>query len=214
MLRLGAWMAKLFKGVLNSFFCTLFLILAYIKVRGDYMAAYKEIVTKAIIGKGKKYFKNNYSISVSDNPTTVLGCWVINHKFKGYKSGEKIGVDGSYDVNIWYSYENDSKTTVVNKKVDYNDIFNVKIKENADLTGDTDIIVRTLKQPTCSKVNIEEDGTISFVIEKELGVEIVGETKMKIAIEEDEEPWDEIDDEVTDDDLKNIDENINDNYIE
>jgi len=207
-------MAKLFKGVLNSFFCTLFLILAYIKVRGDYMAAYKEIVTKAIIGKGKKYLKNNYSISVSDNPTTVLGCWVINHKFKGYKSGEKIGVDGSYDVNIWYSYENDSKTTVVNKKVDYNDIFNVKIKENADLTGDTDIIVRTLKQPTCSKVNIEEDGTISFVIEKELGVEIVGETKMKIAIEEDEEPWDEIDDEVTDDDLKNIDENINDNYIE
>ena len=43
------------------------------------MVAYKEIVTKAIIGKGKKYFKNNYSISVSDNPTTVLGCWVINH---------------------------------------------------------------------------------------------------------------------------------------
>lgn len=178
------------------------------------MAAYKEIVTKAIIGKGKKYFKNNYSITVSDNPTTVLGCWVINHKFKGYKSGEKIGVDGSYDVNIWYSYENDSKTTVVNKKVDYNDIFNVRTKENADLTGETDIIVRTLKQPTCSKVNIEEDGTISFIIEKELGVEIVGETKVKIAVEEDEEPWDEIDDEVTEDDLKEIDENVTDNYIE
>ncbi len=87
------------------------------------MALYKEIVTKAIIGKGKKYFKNNYSLTVSDNPTTVLGCWVINHKFKGYKSGEKIGVDGSYDVNIWYSYDNDSKTTVVNKKVDYNDFY-------------------------------------------------------------------------------------------
>ena len=178
------------------------------------MAAYKEIVTKAIIGKGKKYFKNNYSIKASDNPTTVLGCWVINHKFKGYKSGEKIGVDGSYDVNIWYSYENDSKTTVVNKKVDYNDIFNVKVKENADLTGDTDIIVRTLKQPTCSKVNIEDDGTITFDIEKELGVEIVGETKVKIAIEEDEEPWDEIEDEVTESDLQNIDETVTDNYIE
>ena len=178
------------------------------------MALYKEIVTKAIVGKGKKYFKNNYSIKATDNPTTVLGCWVINHKFKGYKSGEKIGVDGSYDVNIWYSYDNDSKTTVVNKKVDYNDLFNVKVRENADLTGDTDIIVRTLKQPTCSKVNIEDDGTITFDIEKELGVEIVGETKMKIAIEEDEEPWDEIDDEVSEDDLKEIDENVNDNYID
>ena len=114
------------------------------------MAVFKEIVTKAIIGKGKKYFKNNYSIKADDNPSTVLGCWVINHKFKGYKSGDKIGVDGSYDVNIWYSYDNDSKTTVINKKVEYNDLFNVRTKASADLSGDTDIIVRTLKQPTCS----------------------------------------------------------------
>lgn len=43
------------------------------------MALYKEIVTKTIIGKGKKYFKNNYTITPTDKPTTVLGCWVINH---------------------------------------------------------------------------------------------------------------------------------------
>ena len=79
--------------------------------------AYKEIVTKAVIGKGKKFFKNNYTITTEIKPTTVLGAWVINHKFKGYKSGDKIGVDGSYDVNIWYSYEDDSKTAVVNKKI-------------------------------------------------------------------------------------------------
>ena len=177
------------------------------------MSLYKEIVTKAIVGQGKKYFKNNYTIEASNKPTTVLGCWVINHKFKGYKSGEKIGVDGSFDVNIWYSYENDSKTTVVNKQIKYNDVFNVRVKENFDLNGDTDIIVRTLKQPTCSKVDISEDGIITFDIEKELGVEIVGETKMKIAIEEDEEPWEDIDDEITDDIEKEIDENVDEKFI-
>ena len=42
----------------------------------------------------------------------------------------------------------------------------------------------------------------------ELGVEIVGETKIKIEVEEDEEPWDEIvDDEI-------IDKELNDNYLE
>ena len=177
------------------------------------MSSYKEIVTKAVIGQGKKYFKNTYTIEATNKPTTVLGCWVINNNFKGYKTGEQIGVDGSFDVNIWYSYENDSKTTVVSKKIDYNDLFNVKIKENVDLTGDTDVIVRTLKQPTCSQVNILENGVIGFDIEKELGVEIVGETKMKISIEEDEEPWDEIDDEVTEETLKEIDENVNEKYI-
>lgn len=171
--------------------------------------AFKEIVTKAVIGKGKKYFKNKYSIICDNKPTTVLGCWVINHQFKGYKQGDNIGVDGSFDVNIWYSYEDDSKTTVVNKKIDYNDLFNVRVKENADLTSDTDIIVRSLKQPSCTNVNINDDGSIDFEIEKELGVEIVGETKMKIAIEDTEEPWQDLNEEIkeeTDEIEKNIDE--------
>ena len=173
------------------------------------MASFKEIVTKAVIGKGKKYFKNNYTIEAETKPSTVLGCWVINHKFKGYKSGEKIGVDGSYDVNIWYSYDNDSKTTVVNKQIKYNEIFNVKVRQDADLTGDTDIIVRTLIQPTCSKVDITDDGNISFDIEKELGVEVVGETKMKIAIEDDEEPWEDLDEDID----KEIDEQVKENFV-
>ena len=177
------------------------------------MSSYKEIVTKAVVGKGKKYFKNTYTIEATNKPTTVLGCWVINNNFKGYKTGEQIGVDGSFDVNIWYSYENDSKTTVINKNIKYNELFNVKVKQNADLTGDTDIIVRALKQPTCSKVNIEDDGKITFDIEKELGVEIVGETKMKIAIEEDEEPWEDLDEEVTEDIEKEIDENVKEDFV-
>ena len=173
--------------------------------------AYKEIVTKAVIGKGKKYFKNKYTITPEAKPSTVLGCWVINHQFRGYKTGENIGVDGSYDVNIWYSYEGDSKTTVVNKKIDYNDMFNVKVNENADLSSDTDIIVRSLKQPSCTTVNITDDGSIEFEIEKELGVEVVGETKMKIAIEDNEEPWQDLNE------VDNVEEeidNINEDYID
>lgn len=180
-------------------------------MRSDIVPLFKEIVTKAIIGKGKKIFKDNYSIEVEKVPTTILGCWVINHKFKGYKSGEKIGVSGSYDVNIWYSYDNDSKTTVVNKNISYDNLFSVKVKENSNLSDDVDIIVRTLKQPNCLGVNFNNQ-IISFDIEKELGVELVGETKVKIAIEEDEEPWDLIDDELNNKDLEEI-EKIDDNYI-
>ncbi len=171
---------------------------------------FKEIVTKAVVGKGKKYFKNKYSIETEKAPTTVLGCWVINHKFKGYKQGDNIGVDGTYDVNIWYSYDNDSKTTVVNKKIDYNDLFNVKIKEDTDLTSDTEIIVRSLKQPSCTNVLIKDDGSIDFDIEKELGVEVVGETKMKIQIEDTEEPWQDLNDEVKEDE---IDKSVDENYL-
>ena len=176
------------------------------------MSLYKEIVTKAVIGKGKKYFKDNYTLEAENSPTTILGCWVINHKFKGYKTGDKIGVNGSFDVNIWYSYDKDSKTMVATKKIDYSDYLNVKVKDNADLNDETDIIVKTLKQPSCSSVSIN-DSNINFDIEKELGVEIVGETKVKIAVEEDEDPWDEIVDEVDDKVIKDIDNSVDEEYI-
>lgn len=178
------------------------------------MASFKEIVTKAIVGKGKKNFKNNYLLSTENEVSTVLGCWVINHKFKGYKSGDKVGVDGSFDVNIWYSYNNDSKTAVINKKIEYNDLFNVKVRDDADLSGETDIIVRCLKQPACSSVKVNGND-ISFDIEKELGVEIVGETKVKISTIEDEDPWDDLNDndEVIES-FDKIDEDVDENYLD
>ena len=43
------------------------------------MSAYKEIVTKAVVGKGKKYYKNTYKVNTDSPVDTVLGCWVINH---------------------------------------------------------------------------------------------------------------------------------------
>jgi spore coat protein E len=176
------------------------------------VGAYREIVTKAVLGKGKKYFKNVYTLKTEALPSTVLGCWVINHKFRGYKTGEKIMVDGSFDVNIWYSFDSDSKTAVVSKRIDYSETVTVKTKEETDLSNDVEIIVRTLKQPNCTRVEIKND-EIEYEIEKELGIELVGDTKVKIAVETEEEPWDVIEDEVTDEVDKEIDNSVNEKFI-
>ena len=177
------------------------------------MATFKEIVTKAVIGKGKKYYKNTYTINTENTPTTVLGCWVINHNFKGFEENGKIVITGSFDVNIWYSYDNDTKTTVITKTIDYREVVNVTTRVNSDTTN-RDIIVRSLKQPSC--VNAKENGnSIEFDIEKELGIEIVGDTKVKIAIEEDEEPWDIIpDDNLSNEVEKEIDNSVKEDYLD
>src|SRR5574344_1785351 len=146
------------------------------------MAIYKEIVTKAVVGKGKKSYSDSYSITPEIVPTTVLGCWVINHNFKGYPNSGKIIVDGSFDINIWYSYDNDTKTNVINETIKYNELINVKTKLDEDF-NDSEIIVRVLKQPSCGNVQINGN-TIDFDIEKELGIEVVGDTKVKIMVED------------------------------
>lgn len=151
------------------------------------MTNYREIVTKAVVSKGKKLFTTNNSVVVS-NPSTILGCWIINHNFSGSKINNQIIIDGSYDVNIWYSYDNDTKTDVVKETKTYKEIVNMR--DTSEVDGD-EIIVRSLKQPNCIKVDIDGDN-INYVVEKELGIELVGDIKVKIEANEEEEPWDEI----------------------
>ena len=67
------------------------------------MSYFKEIVTKAVIGKGKKTTNLDHSVETEDNINTVLGCWVINHSFNGINNAGKVLINGSYDINIWYS---------------------------------------------------------------------------------------------------------------
>ena len=172
---------------------------------------YKEIVTKAIIGKGKKTFKNDYEITTEKEVDTVLGCWVINHNLKGIKEDDYIKINGSYDINIWYSYDNNTKTDVVSNKMFYEEKVRVKLKENASESEDTEVIIRSLKNPTCIDVS-NEDKTIKYTISKELGIEIVGNAKIKIPVSNSLEDYDIIVDE--DAINKEIDKQVNVNYLD
>lgn len=151
------------------------------------MANYREIVTKAVISKGKKLFTTTNQVKVS-NPSTILGCWVINHQYEGSKVGNDIVIDGSYDVNIWYSYDGDTKTDVLKENNTYHEV--VHMRDRDDISGE-EIIVRSLRQPNCVKVDINGDN-IDYTIEKELGIELVGDIKVKIEANDEEDPWDDI----------------------
>ena len=177
------------------------------------MANYKEIVTKAIIGKCKKKTKASFKIECEEKPNTILGCWVINHSFSGTSSGGKINLNGSYDVNVWYSYDNNTKTGVCSKRFSYSDTMNTTLKNGASLDDKSEIIVECLKQPTVTDVKIE-NGLVNMQIEKELGVEIIGNTTVKIAVEDDFDEYEELYDTEDEKELNiNID-NIDDNYLD
>lgn len=166
------------------------------------MTSYKEIVTKAVIGKAKKSSTNDYIVEPEETPNTVLGCWVINHTFNGVKKNDLVYVDGAFDVNVWYSHDQDSKTSVSTRKFTYSEEMNM-----SKVGSGTEVLVRCLKQPTVTNVEINE-GIVNLSVEKELGVELVGDTKVKIVVEDEEDDYvdlneqDQIDeelDELTDD---------------
>ncbi len=168
------------------------------------MASYKEIVTKAVVGKAKKNSVSKFSVKTEEVPDTVLGCWVINHSFEGHNENGVVNINGAFDVNIWYSYNNDTKTAVSTKRFNYTDKMNIHLKDGSSLNDASEIIVRSLNQPTVTDVFIK-NGEVNMTIEKELGVEIVGSTMLKVSVEEDTDDYEVIEDL----DEENIDNGIN-----
>ncbi len=165
--------------------------------------AYKEIVTKAVIAKGKKKYKNDYEIEVEEIPSTILGCWIINHDFSAHDDNGIVKINGSFDANVWYSYDNDTKTKVASKHITYEAAEKLEVPDN-DVVN-KDIIIRSLKQPTCISAK-EEGNKIKLEVEKELGIEIVGDTKVKISsVDDSDDVWEDINSSEID--------NVNTNYI-
>ncbi len=168
------------------------------------MSNYKEIVTKAVIGKVKKSSTDNININVEDKADTILGCWIINHSFSGTSNSNEILINGSYDVNVWYSYDNNTKTNVIKYTYNYFDTLNINIKENI---SNKEVIVRSLNQPSVNDAKIV-DNQFKLVANKELAVEVIGDTKIKVPIEIIDDDYEEI----TTNDINS--ENIDTNYLD
>jgi spore coat protein E len=170
--------------------------------------AYREIVTKAVIAKGKKKYKNSYQITVDNEPTTVLGVWIINHNFKATDTGDKIKIDGSFDANVWYSYDNDTKTEVVKKACNYSEI--IKMNDISEEYDNANIVVRSLTDPKCVSANIDSN-KINYEVELELGIELVGDVKVKISVLDELDGYDLIEEKK---DLESeIEDSVNTDYL-
>lgn len=78
---------------------------------------------------------------------------------------------------------------------------NMKLENTSKLNNKSDIIVRSLTQPTVTDVKIE-NGTVKMNVQKELGIEVVGDTMVKVSVEEDEDDYEILEDDVSDEDIK------------
>src|SRR5690349_3021743 len=79
----------------------------------------REIITSAVCGKGSKYSQTTYTIHPNNRPTTIGGCWVMNHCYEAQLAGDMVEVHGNFDVNVWYSYNHNSETAVAKETVSY-----------------------------------------------------------------------------------------------
>lgn len=148
---------------------------------------YREIITKAVCGRGKKFSQSAHTISPTHKPSNILGCWVINHKYKTSYQKDVVTVEGSYDINTWYSYNGNTRTEVVCETVTYRDQVPLSLRDKKVISERLDVSCRTLQEPNCLEANISPNGNkIVAQVEREFLVEVIGETKVKVHVEDDD----------------------------
>lgn len=141
----------------------------------------REIVTKAVIGKGKKLIRINSDIETSCNINSILGCWIINHNFNAILDEDKVNIQGKYEINVWYSENNNTETNILKEVIEYNEIIKTRqIVDDIDKDS-RDVIVKTIQKPTCVNAEITDNGVCVHVI-VEMIAEIIGETKMIVTV--------------------------------
>jgi spore coat protein E len=178
-------------------------------MRREFMSEIREIVTKAIVEKGKKQIRFTSTVSALNNVESILGCFVLNHSFSANRIKGAVEVSGKFELNCWYSHSSNTKTDVVKQVITYDKIVKTKKTIKSYIEDNNDVIVKMIQQPITADVRIVSDH-IEVEIMFEVECEVIGETKIKVNVLEGAHIYDPNED---DDYLDDIDEEINPQFI-
>lgn len=139
-------------------------------------------MTKAVVAKGRKRTESNETLKPPNKPTSILGCWIINHTHQAKKVGKNIEVTGKFDVNVWYSHNDHSKTSVFTETIPYKDRIRLHYRDEPTSRHE-EIIVNVVQHPNCIEAIISKCGNHFIIsVERELVAEVIGETKICVTV--------------------------------
>lgn len=139
----------------------------------------KEIVTKAVVSKGKIVDSNEIELEIGENANKAIGCWIINHNFLSLMENNKVYASGYYDIHIWYALNDSSDTTILKKTIEYKQEFamdNINFdRENSEYK------MYCIEYPNCTNLQLVDNKFI-VTIKKGLAVDVVGESKLLVQV--------------------------------
>ena len=156
---------------------------------------FREIITKAICGTGKQNFKYTeiLTIAVGRKPSSILGSSVTRLKLTeplvteiASAGNKNVRVSGTFDINVWYGYNNDATTDVAKDTVKFTEVIPIN-DMSEDILGQIDARAVLVKAPQCHKTVITANNQIQIDVELGIYAEIVGETKVFVQVYQDTE---------------------------
>lgn len=143
----------------------------------------REIYTKAVCGKGRKFSQVSNTVTPPHSPTSILGAWIINNQYEAVKSGDNVEVVGTYDVNIWYSYDRNTKTDVAKETISYVEAVPLSYLDKKHRPSTAEVSAIATQEPNCVEASISSNGKdVVIRVEREYKVEMIAETKVCVVV--------------------------------
>ena len=145
---------------------------------------YREILTKAIIANGTKEINDTKEMLTNDSISKVLGCYVLNHIHNIVTKNQDIYINGSYQVYYWYSFENNTKCALCDSTYEFCDQIPYEFTlDKIEIDDKTEIKHYVSIPPSCTSMKFE-DNKIIINIKRKYEIDIIGETKLKVKIDD------------------------------
>lgn len=144
---------------------------------------FREIITKAVCGKGRKFSQVSHNVIPSHTPTSILGAWIINHQYEAAKASDGVEVIGTYDINIWYSHDGNSKTDVAKETVSYVDVIPLTYVDKKHRASTAEVSAAATQEPNCVEASVSASGdSVIIRVEREFLIEMIAETKVCVLV--------------------------------
>ncbi len=140
----------------------------------------REIWTHAVVAKGKLHQETVYTLEEIPEATAILGCWIVNHAYESCLEQDHVKVQGQFDLNLWYSLDGNAKSAVYVKTLQYQEEIALHLIGDEQLDENCQLKTVFLSAPTCQKVDMQPDHTISMTIEKKLRTSVIKEVALTV----------------------------------
>ena len=140
----------------------------------------KEILTRAVLSKGKVETISEESVMVKKEANKLIGCWIINSNYLTIVENSTVYLEGTYDVHLWYALNEDKDTVIEKKTIMYKDVFEFDGKFNPD---EAEYKLYCVEYPHCSNMVLEGD-IAKITVEKKFAIDTIGETKLMVEVNE------------------------------
>lgn len=165
----------------------------------------REIIAKTLVGKGKLAIQEKQKIVLDELVSKPLGCWIINHKYSTKQDKKNILLEGTYDIQIWYAYDDDKKTNVFYKTIPFSGEFIISWKKVKTIDDETKQKVHVIKYPTATSMNQINEHEVEIIIESVYFVDVFQDSILTINTLEEDKEEEIIDEEII--------MNVNPNYL-